>query len=66
MFLRNAWYMAMWVKDLGEKPLARTRLNDKIVFYRKSMGEIGAIHPWMARNSAIPADPAPPEVGEEL
>ncbi|MGB0505612.1 MAG: tetratricopeptide repeat protein [Pikeienuella sp.] len=34
----------------------------------RTMGEVGVIHPWMARLSPIPADPpppAPPE-GEEL
>lgn len=43
MFLRNAWYMAMWAKDLGEKPVARTLLDDKMVLFRKSTGEIGAV-----------------------
>lgn len=26
----------------------------------KTMGRVGAVHPWMARRSAIPADPPPP------
>lgn len=26
----------------------------------KTMGEVGAIHPWMARSTPIPADPPPP------
>jgi phenylpropionate dioxygenase-like ring-hydroxylating dioxygenase large terminal subunit len=43
MFLRNAWYIAMWAKDLGEKPVAKTLLNDKVAFYRKSNGDIAAI-----------------------
>ncbi|MEL7464214.1 MAG: tetratricopeptide repeat protein [Pseudomonadota bacterium] len=32
----------------------------------KTMGEVGAVHPWMARRSAIPPSPPPPEPGEEL
>ena len=32
----------------------------------RTMGEVGRVHPWMARMSAIPADPPPPEVGERL
>ena len=32
----------------------------------KTMGEVGRIHPWMARASAIPAFPPPPEPGEDL
>jgi tetratricopeptide (TPR) repeat protein len=27
----------------------------------KTMGEVGVIHPWMARMGPIPADPPPPE-----
>ncbi len=27
----------------------------------KTMGRIGALHPWLARRSAIPADPPPPD-----
>lgn len=29
---------------------------------RRTMGEVGQVHPWMARQSAIPPDPAPPVV----
>lgn len=27
----------------------------------KTMGEVGQVHPWLARQSPIPADPPPPE-----
>lgn len=27
---------------------------------QRTMGEVGAVHPWLARNSPIPADPPPP------
>lgn len=29
---------------------------------RKTMGAVGRIHPWMARQSAIPPDPPPPAI----
>jgi len=32
----------------------------------RTMGEVGSFHPWMARRSTIPANPMPPEVGEDL
>lgn len=32
----------------------------------RTMGEVAAVHPWMARRSAIPADPAAPPPGEDL
>ncbi|MEO0362125.1 MAG: hypothetical protein AAF322_13505 [Pseudomonadota bacterium] len=32
----------------------------------KTMGEVGRVHPWMARRSPIPADPPVGEAGEEL
>lgn len=35
---------------------------------QRTMGEVGAIHPWMARMSPIPANPPPPAppTGQEL
>jgi phenylpropionate dioxygenase-like ring-hydroxylating dioxygenase large terminal subunit len=39
MFLRNAWYVAAWDREVSkEKPFARTLLNEPIVFYRQSDG----------------------------
>jgi tetratricopeptide (TPR) repeat protein len=32
----------------------------------RSMGEVGKVHPWMARRGVIQADPPPPEIGEKL
>lgn len=34
MYLRNSWYVAGWSKELGDKPLARTMLDERIVLYR--------------------------------
>ena len=39
MFLRNAWYVAAWDREVSrEKPFARTIMNEPIVFYRRADG----------------------------
>lgn len=39
MFLRNAWYVAAWDREVSkDKPFSRTLLNEPIVFYRQSDG----------------------------
>jgi len=38
MFLRNFWYVGATAGEVGGKPLARTILNEKIVFYRTTSG----------------------------
>jgi phenylpropionate dioxygenase-like ring-hydroxylating dioxygenase large terminal subunit len=44
VYLRNTWYVAMWSRDLaGSKPLARTLLNEPIVFFRKEDGQVAAL-----------------------
>ncbi len=42
-YLRNAWYPAAWDKELGDKPLARTFLDEPVVLYRDSTGEPTAL-----------------------
>lgn len=37
-FLRNAWYAAGWLEDLGEAPLARTILGEPVVLFRTADG----------------------------
>lgn len=37
-FLRNAWYAAGWAADLDDRPLARTILDEPVVFYRGADG----------------------------
>jgi phenylpropionate dioxygenase-like ring-hydroxylating dioxygenase large terminal subunit len=37
-FLENAWYVAAWADEVSETPLARTLLDQPIVFYRKADG----------------------------
>lgn len=34
-FLRNAWYCAGWAHELSREPIARTLLNESVLFYRK-------------------------------
>ncbi|WP_342620149.1 aromatic ring-hydroxylating dioxygenase subunit alpha [Rhodoferax sp. GW822-FHT02A01] len=36
MFLRNAWYVAAWDRELTDAPLPLTILGDKVALYRKS------------------------------
>ncbi len=43
MFVKNGWYAASWVKDLGEKPVARTFLGEKVVLFRTTDGKAAAL-----------------------
>jgi phenylpropionate dioxygenase-like ring-hydroxylating dioxygenase large terminal subunit len=43
MFLRNAWYIAAWDKELASTPLAVRILGEDIVLYRKSDGTVAAL-----------------------
>jgi phenylpropionate dioxygenase-like ring-hydroxylating dioxygenase large terminal subunit len=43
MFIRNAWYIAAWGDELGEKPLARRILNEPVVLFRDKSGKAAAI-----------------------
>ena len=40
---RNYWYPVMFSRDLGRKPVARTVLGDRLVFFR-SRGKAYALH----------------------
>ena len=37
-YLRNNWYQAAWASELSEAPLARTLLDEPIVFFRTGEG----------------------------
>ena len=37
-FLRNAWYVATWSRDLGRSPMRRTILGENVVLFRKQNG----------------------------
>ncbi|TFZ03437.1 aromatic ring-hydroxylating dioxygenase subunit alpha [Ramlibacter rhizophilus] len=44
MFIMNAWYIAAWASEIGEKPFARTICNEPLVFFRdKVSGKIAAL-----------------------
>ena len=43
MFLRNRWYVAGWADQFGRELTTRTILNEPIVFYRTSRGEVTAL-----------------------
>jgi phenylpropionate dioxygenase-like ring-hydroxylating dioxygenase large terminal subunit len=43
VFLRNAWYPAIWSKDLVDRPIGRTFLNEKVVLFRNCNGQVGAL-----------------------
>jgi phenylpropionate dioxygenase-like ring-hydroxylating dioxygenase large terminal subunit len=43
MFLRNAWYPAIWSNDLKDRPIGRTFLDDKVVLFRNASGQAAAL-----------------------
>ena len=53
MFLRNAWYVAAWPREVTEKPLARTILDEPVVLFRTKAGQPVALHD-MCCHRALP------------
>ena len=43
MYLKNAWYVAGWERDLDDGLLARTICEEAIVLFRCENGKIGAL-----------------------
>lgn len=43
MFLRNAWYVAAWERQVGDRPLAVTILGDHVVIFRGASGSYAAL-----------------------
>jgi vanillate O-demethylase monooxygenase subunit len=43
MFLRNAWYVAAWEREVTDRPLAVTVLGERIAIFRQSDGMYGAV-----------------------
>ena len=39
----NAWYQAAWMHEVGDKPLARTLLNENVVLFRDGDGNACAL-----------------------
>jgi vanillate O-demethylase monooxygenase subunit len=43
MFLRNAWYVAAALDEIGDRPFARTILNEPVVLFRNGSGKLCAL-----------------------
>jgi vanillate O-demethylase monooxygenase subunit len=43
MFLRNAWYVAAWEREVGDTPYAATILGDRVAIYRGAGGGYAAL-----------------------
>jgi vanillate O-demethylase monooxygenase subunit len=43
MFIRNAWYIAAWADELGQKPLARRICDEPVVLFRDQAGRAAAL-----------------------
>ena len=52
MFLRNGWYAAIWSKDLQDKPVGRTFLNEKVVLFRNASGKVAALEDCCCHRAA--------------
>jgi phenylpropionate dioxygenase-like ring-hydroxylating dioxygenase large terminal subunit len=63
MFVRNAWYVAATRKEVTEKPLARTLLNEPIVLFRSGRGEICALEDRCCHRGAPLSLGCPTEAG---
>jgi len=42
-YLKNAWYVAAWSKDISEQPVSRRYLNQSVMLFRKENGGIAAL-----------------------
>lgn len=52
MFLKNTWYVACSLADLGEQPLGRTICNEKMVFFRGPEGRVAAVEDFCPHRGA--------------
>ena len=52
MYLRNAWYVAAWDHHVGDGLLARTILDEPIVFFRDRDGTVAALEDRCCHRSA--------------
>ena len=63
MFVRNAWYVAAAIAEIGDKPLARTILNEPIVLFKNGRGEMCALEDRCCHRGAPLALGDPTEAG---
>lgn len=53
MYLHNCWYVAAWNYEINaETLLARTIINEPLVFFRKSDGSVAALQDRCCHRSA--------------
>ena len=52
MFLRNAWYVAAWDREIGRELMPRTVLGVPIVFFRAEDGAVAALEDRCCHRSA--------------
>jgi phenylpropionate dioxygenase-like ring-hydroxylating dioxygenase large terminal subunit len=52
MFLRNGWYSAIWSRELKDKPVGKTFLNEKVVLFRNDRGQVGALEDCCCHRAA--------------
>jgi phenylpropionate dioxygenase-like ring-hydroxylating dioxygenase large terminal subunit len=52
MFLRNGWYTALWSHELTDKPVGKTFLNEKVVLFRNTSGQVGALEDCCCHRAA--------------
>lgn len=50
-YARNQWYIAAWAVEVGDQPMARTILDQEVVFWRTGDGQVSALaglcpHRW--------------------
>jgi phenylpropionate dioxygenase-like ring-hydroxylating dioxygenase large terminal subunit len=43
-FAHNQWYAAAWIDEIGERPLGRRVLGERVVLFRDGVGKINALH----------------------
>ena len=43
MYLRNSWYVAAWSRDVTDRPLACTMLEEDVVVWRQADGTVSAL-----------------------
>ena len=43
MYLRNSWYVGAWSRELADKPVAITMLEEPVVLFRKADGAVAAL-----------------------
>jgi phenylpropionate dioxygenase-like ring-hydroxylating dioxygenase large terminal subunit len=52
MFLRNGWYSAIWSRELKDKPVGKTFLNEKVELFRNDRGQVGALEDCCCHRAA--------------